>query len=443
MNTIRICCLLFILSCCNDKNSLVPWTNLSWKNPIETYIVIKNNMNKKQTIAINHFSKTTRKVKDVEYNLDAGQIDTFSIEIFRPELIDIRYSDSLRTIYLIPDRELELSVTEIVKCVGNNQTIYNTLLSIGDNQKSDTELEKIFTINKPPSWLINFIQRSKKIKRFNDIYHNANYQKFIGNDVVISKQDSIDVEVILENREEGIFHNYYSILQVAKYNYEFSKKNENGIDNEQYEKRRNLVDILLEIEEPHIRYNMIAMHTEGLLIRKRKPFKNKDKIYSYIIGELPEEYVLKLNEIEKEYSNQNYSNPEIKALLNEEITTVDGIEKPLSKERKSFKLLKFWFAGCAPCKKQIPYENKLLQENENLDILHFCKSTKPEVWLNYIDKNNSEGQHFYIEGKHLDKYVSTFNLSYSPRYILLDKNDEVVCWDCGNPSSIAYDELID
>ena len=108
---------------------------------------------------------------------------------------------------------------------------------------------------------------------------------------------------------------------------------------------------------------------------------------------------------------------------------------PLKGGEGQYKLLKFWFAGCAPCKKQIPFENELVRKNKNLKLIHFCYSTDFKKWKEYIDANKSLCQHFYLDADTYEKYKAVFNLGYAPRYILLNKDNEIVCWECSNPNN--------
>lgn len=435
---------LLLYSCDGERDEQTPWHNLAWLNQVETQIIVQNKQNVSQTFKIHYFNETTRETIDEAFDLTSGQIDTVSIKIFRPELIELRHSDQYKSIYLLPKKKLELSLFDTIEIGGSNKQYYSTLFEIGANEIDKIALEKILNKNDTPNWLRNYLYRSNELQKLYKVHQEISYQQFIGNkDIAVSQEDSSMTARMLQSEVGAQFHNYYSLLQKFKSFYETRAHDEgNPIENESYKLNKNLAEMLLKIETPELKNEMLAIHTEGLLIRKRKTFKGKDEVYSQIISNLPEDYVLKLNEIEKEYDLPEYNQNAVIELLQKEVLSINEEKIPLTSNLKAYKLLKFWFAGCAPCKKQIPFENELLDEFENLSILHFCKNTDQKVWKEYIKENKSRGSHYYISAENLQEYIKVFSISYSPRYILLDGDNQIVCWDCANPSSPALKEML-
>ncbi len=432
---------MILLSC--QKQERFAWSGFSWENTNYSKVIIENTTSDIKSIRISYFNKTTKEVLDSTLSIAPHSKNVLGFEFFRPELINISYGEINKTTYLVPTMDLELLVSDTITTQGKHSTIYSTLFNVGDNSKTISELEVFLKNAKTPEWMTSFLLESRKYKELYEVYHQAGYELYLGNtDVTVNPQDSIKAEMLLKKQITGVHYNYYSLLQKFKNFYQFRKQNRNLL-NEPFRIRQNFISELQSIEDDKTRYNMIGMHTEGLMLRKRKEFKDKDVLYTSIIGLLPEEYIDKLNKIEKEYTNDDYDTEAIARLLSKEVKTTTGLKSPLNETLKDYKLLKFWFAGCAPCKKEIPHENKLLNEYDNLSILHFCKSTKETDWREYISDNHSKGIHYYLDQEITKEYITVFNLSYAPRYVLLNKNNDVVCWNCANPSNKTLGQVLD
>ncbi len=420
-----------------------PWLNLSWLERASVKVIVNNKLERSK-IKLSYFNKSTREKLEQEITLEKGQQDTTIFKLFRPELVTITSGSKEFNIYLLPNKNMEIEIGETVQFTGINKGLYETLYEVGDHKVSDEEFENIQNLNSNPIWLKNFLSKSRELKELYTKYHQYSYQQFTGlRGIKVALKDSIRSSELLNDYKDGQYHNYYSTLQLFKYNFEFVNKNDSmPVELENYAKRKNLFDKILSIEDERARNSLLTIQLEGSTIRKRKSFKLKDEILAYTIGHLPEEYVLKLNEIEKEYSDQNYDQKEIVKILNEKLESLNGEEQPLNENSKRYKLLKFWFSGCAPCKKQIPYENALLEQNEKLDIMHFCYSTSKEKWKEYISKNEPKGIHYFLKKEDYKKFKNVFKLGYAPRYILLNQSNEVICWECSNPSNKEFEKKL-
>lgn len=433
---------LSFLTCKNQVTNDIPWATSSWLSRTTVYLVFKNTGKEKKSIEVSYYNKTTREEYHEKLNLDIGQVDTISLRLFRPEIIDIEYNNRDYHFYLIPNKDIEVELSNSIKFVGVNKQLYSPLFEIGDHELSKADFAKLLENGNLPNWLKTYLQDSRELKEIYKIYHNAGYQQFIGVDVKVPLKDSIKAELLLQNQAEGLYHNYYTLLRIFKSNFDFGNEND-SIPTELhiFSKRKKIYDDVLKIEEEEVRNMMLAIYVEGL-IRKRKSFRSKEEVLNYAISKLPEEYVLQLNEIEKEYTDQNYEIEKIISLLQKDIESLNGKAKPLKYEEGNYKLLKFWFAGCAPCKKQIPYENKLLKKHKNITLLHFCHSTDHEKWKKYIIANNSLGEHYYLNNEVYSEYDNVLSLGYAPRYILLDQNNQIVCWECSNPNNNEIQDLL-
>jgi|GEM_PF-6989548 len=436
--SISLLIILFNFNCKESEHIKIPYEKLDWLNKTETTISVTNSSSQISDVKFSYFNKSTREELDANFTLNSNQTESITLEIFRPEIIKISYDDKSLSIFVIPGKTLEFNLNDSIALTGTNTDLYSILMKVQDHQIKENDFNALMSKSNSPQWLRAYLRTSRKLKESYKIYQQAGYNQFVGvPHVTISKKDSLQSEVLLSKEEAGLYHNYYSLLKTFKNNFEFMNKNKSlPVNLENYAKRKNLFDNLAMIKNSSIRNNMIALHIEGNLLRKRKSFKDKEKIINYAISLLPEEYVLKLNEIEKEYTNQNYNTDNIKELLEKELRSKNKIVKPIEQSKTKFTLLKFWFAGCAPCKKQIPYEKKLLDKFNTITLSNFCYATDIKTWEKYIDKNKPAGHHYFLNEENYTKYKEVFSLGYAPRYVLLNENQDVVCWECANPSNI-------
>lgn len=437
--------LVVLFSACSaPKEATIPWANLSWLEQTNLHITIENSQQEQVEISVLYFNNSTRESFKKELSLKENQSEKITFNLFRPELIRVRYQEKEEKFYVIPNKDIEIELSDKLSFKGENAAIYTTLKEIGDHDLKETEFKELLNTKALPEWLEEYLVKSRSIKEVYRIYQTAGYQQFSGfPEVVVPTKDSIKAELLIKEEKEGLYHNYYAQLKLFKTNFEFIKANESlPVELENYAKRKNLFEAVLKSKEEKISNDLLAMYVEGSLIRKRKSFKFKDKILNFAISQLPEAYVLRLNEIEGEYTNQNYELQEVVNLLQKNLEYINGAPKAPLEGKQHFKLLKFWFAGCAPCKKQIPYENALQEQFENLDIIHFCYSTDAEQWKAYVKENNPLGTHHFLDRETYKTYKSVFSLGYAPRYVLLNPANEIVCWECGNPSNKELDSVL-
>ena len=105
------------------------------------------------------------------------------------------------------------------------------------------------------------------------------------------------------------------------------------------------------------------------------------------------------------------------------LPNLNNIYKSLADYKGRVILLNFWYPGCLPCRKEIPFERKLLNDFRNKDfvLINICMETKKENWLNSISKLNIEGGNLFASKNWQKILVKKYKISGWPHYTLIDK----------------------
>jgi len=99
--------------------------------------------------------------------------------------------------------------------------------------------------------------------------------------------------------------------------------------------------------------------------------------------------------------------------------------------------LDFWASWCRPCKNEMPYSLKMQQYFKGKDIvfLYLSSDRNPKAWETAIDQLKLTGENYLVNGRVHNEYNQLFNVKYIPRYVLINKDGNVVEENAKRPSS--------
>jgi thiol-disulfide isomerase/thioredoxin len=116
-------------------------------------------------------------------------------------------------------------------------------------------------------------------------------------------------------------------------------------------------------------------------------------------------------------------------LDNDSIIALPDIEVlPYLTERYKNKVLYIdvWATWCGPCleeMKSAPALHKYYAGKEVV-FINICLDSSSENWLKVINKNNVEGENYYLDANATKSFMGAYNISGFPAYILIDRNGQ-------------------
>jgi len=99
--------------------------------------------------------------------------------------------------------------------------------------------------------------------------------------------------------------------------------------------------------------------------------------------------------------------------------------------------LDFWASWCRPCKNEMPHSLKMQQHFKGQDVvfLYISSDRDANAWKNSVKALKITGENYLVSGKVWNEYNTLFNVQYIPRYVLIDKEGNVVNENAKRPSS--------
>lgn len=164
----------------------------------------------------------------------------------------------------------------------------------------------------------------------------------------------------------------------------------------------------------------------NLLVRYRQQFKNNP------FSPFLEHYVTEMEDFHRK----------IAADFSDHIRFVDSFDKigTYAELLERFKgknvFVDFWFSTCGPCKEQFAYgkELKAFLKANGIEMLYISidPESRDENWKNHIKYFDLEGHHIRTS-KTLHKDIETYGVYSYPRYMLVNKEGEIVLPDALEP----------
>ena len=121
------------------------------------------------------------------------------------------------------------------------------------------------------------------------------------------------------------------------------------------------------------------------------------------------------------------------AALNDTFTTLDGNQVTLKSILESHKgktiVIDIWASWCGDCIKGMPKVKALQKDYKDVAYLFFSLDRGKEAWKRGIKKYNVLGEHYYMQNKKDSPFANFVNISWIPRYMVINKTGEIVVFD--------------
>ena len=99
--------------------------------------------------------------------------------------------------------------------------------------------------------------------------------------------------------------------------------------------------------------------------------------------------------------------------------------------------LDFWASWCRPCKNEMPHSKKIKEQFKGKDVVfvYISSDRDQRAWRNGVSTLNIKGENYLTSPKVWNDYNTLFNVRTIPRYILIDKEGNVVSDNAKRPSN--------
>lgn len=131
--------------------------------------------------------------------------------------------------------------------------------------------------------------------------------------------------------------------------------------------------------------------------------------------------------------------------LNQEDLIATNFDDVIEAYKGKVVYLDFWASWCRPCKGEMPYSLNLQKDYKGKDVAFVYISTdrNAEAWKSAISNLAISGEHYRVNKNVYEQMNEQFNVQYIPRYVLIDKEGNVVDANAKRPSNAQIKTDID
>lgn len=115
---------------------------------------------------------------------------------------------------------------------------------------------------------------------------------------------------------------------------------------------------------------------------------------------------------------------------NKEIFFKDILQKHQNKKI----LISVWASWCKDCLEALPTEKELQKQFNNVSFVHLSLDKDISSWKNGIDRLQIKGDHYLLTSGWKGNLGKFLNLSWIPRYLVLDKTGKISLFKATSPS---------
>ncbi len=122
------------------------------------------------------------------------------------------------------------------------------------------------------------------------------------------------------------------------------------------------------------------------------------------------------------------------------MTDPEGKNINLSELKGKFTYIDVWATWCGPCRKEIPYFEKVVEHfkgNENIQFISISVDEDHEAWKQLIAEDKPAWPQFVLSKEESNAFMSAWGISGIPRFIMLDKDGRIFSADATRPSDPA------
>ena len=91
-------------------------------------------------------------------------------------------------------------------------------------------------------------------------------------------------------------------------------------------------------------------------------------------------------------------------------------------------VIEIWASWCGDCVKAMPKVKEMQTNNPDVDYIFISMDKAFDKWQTGIEKHKLEGDHYWAADGMKGEFGKSINLDWIPRYIIIDKNGNIVIY---------------
>jgi thiol-disulfide isomerase/thioredoxin len=438
-----------LISCAEDKPSYVVIHGAIDNNDSESLMVYGNELD-----------------ASIEIDENASFRDT--LEIPQDGYYTLRIGRERTSIYLTKGSELGVTVNapefdESIVYTGNLAAENNYLAAkylLSEQEKSFSEIYKmneedflneikemkskyVELLNSSENLSESFIKQETKELEYEKVVNHENYKAYYiyltgdkSFDVSDNFYDSLMDIDYKDTTEYRISEGYRKMLLTH-----YGRLADEGSDKEEYNKTVSFLSLVDEslpkgfakdqVMFDFLKYNLKA---DSYLEKAYTIFKEANSNEA------------NLNEVTDRYKLLNTIVPG-KRSPQFEYENFKGGTSSLNEFEGKYVYLDIWATWCGPCKREIPHLKKIEEDykDKNLAIISISIDVKKDYdkWREMVEEKELGGTQLFADNDWSSKFIKDYGIKGIPRFILLDKQGNIVSSDAPRPSNSDLRDLLD
>lgn len=124
------------------------------------------------------------------------------------------------------------------------------------------------------------------------------------------------------------------------------------------------------------------------------------------------------------------------------LENLEGGQTSLSDLKGKVVYLDIWATWCRPCLEEMKKGKKLKEAfvgNNDVVFLYVSIDKEAEKWRSYVKNNNIHGTHLISREGAEEKLLERYDVPYIPRFVLIDKQGNIVQYEAKAPSDASIE----